>query len=180
MACADIPMDILGEEEYNRGDQKDPVIQHYKPTKLVPCAKGPLHDLLQKQPAVLGSLQLINGLMSFGVGVLFAVTQGVTHTLLALFRVPLLTGSLFFISGLLSNLLFKFPRLLPVCMFANTGSITVAAVGCVLICIDFFVSAFQVEYRKMEVLMLCVLVMEMIISTVLTKWMYVEQHNHSK
>ena len=54
MACADIPMDILGEQNDNRGDQKGPVIQHYKPTKLVPCSKGPLHDLLQKQPAVLG------------------------------------------------------------------------------------------------------------------------------
>ncbi|XP_046900172.1 B-lymphocyte antigen CD20 isoform X2 [Hypomesus transpacificus] len=180
MACADIPMDILGEQNDNRGDQKGPVIQHYKPTKLVPCSKGPLHDLLQKQPAVLGSLQLINGLMSFGVGVLFAVTQGVTQSLLALFRVPLLTGSLFLISGLLSNLLFKFPRLLPVCMFANIGSLTVAAVGCVLICTDFFVSALQGEFLKMEVLMLCVLVMEIIISAVLTKWIYVEQRSHSK
>ena len=33
---------------------------------------------------------------------------------------------------------------------------------------------------QMEVLMLCVLVMEIIISAVLTKWIYVEQRSHSK
>ena len=60
MACADIPMDILGpeseEQEYEEaGEQRgELLIKYYQATELMPAPKGPLHDLLLKQPAVLG------------------------------------------------------------------------------------------------------------------------------
>lgn len=174
MACADIPMEIQGGNGDNERDLRRLLIKHYKAMELEPCAKRPLDDLLKKEPAVLGSLQLISGLMSFGVGVWFAVNQVMNQSLLMLFRVPLLTGSLFFIAGLLSNLLFKFPRLLPVCMFANICSIIVAMVGAVLISVDFAVSQPSLVYLKMEILLFCVLIMEIVISAVLVKFIKAE------
>lgn len=60
MACADVDMDIQGaDEEPFRPDKGDaPLIRYYQATEVVPDKKGPLHDLLQKQPAVLGVSEL--------------------------------------------------------------------------------------------------------------------------
>ena len=56
MACADVDMDIHGEDEdlSRAGWREPPMIRHYQATEFMPDKKGPLHDLLQKQPAVLG------------------------------------------------------------------------------------------------------------------------------
>lgn len=52
MACADPDMDIHGDgEEY---EEPSTVEQQYMATEFLPEEKGPLYDLLQKQPAVLG------------------------------------------------------------------------------------------------------------------------------
>lgn len=138
MACADIPMDIQGSdyEVTAEEDPGDPLIKYYKATEMIPQAKLPLHGLLRKQPAVLGSLQMVSGSLSVGLGVIFAATHAMNASLFVLFRVPLLTGSLYTIAGLLSTLLFKWPRLLSVCFLVNIGCIAVAFVGGVLICID--------------------------------------------
>lgn len=60
MACADIDMDIQGDDEEPwTPDRRDPpMMQYYQATELMPDNKGPLHDLLQKQPAVLGVRKL--------------------------------------------------------------------------------------------------------------------------
>lgn len=59
MACADVDMDIHGaDEDPRRPLQRKPdtntLMQHYQATELIPDKEGPLHNLLQKQPAVLG------------------------------------------------------------------------------------------------------------------------------
>lgn len=56
MACADVDMDIRGaDEEPPRADWRAPQrIQHYQASEMMPNDKRPLHDLLEKQPAVLG------------------------------------------------------------------------------------------------------------------------------
>lgn len=55
MACANFDMDIHGaDEEPGRPFRREPVMQYYQASELLPENKGPLHDLLQKQPAVLG------------------------------------------------------------------------------------------------------------------------------
>lgn len=56
MACADIDMDIHEADVATRRAElrEPPLVRHYQATELVPDNKGPLHDLLQKQPAVLG------------------------------------------------------------------------------------------------------------------------------
>lgn len=60
MACADIPMDIQEpEEESVAEDRRVPLMKYYQVSELMPNVKGPLHDLLQKQPAVLGVRMLL-------------------------------------------------------------------------------------------------------------------------
>lgn len=56
MACADVDMDIHGtDEELLRANRREPpMMRHYQALELLPDNKRPLHDLLQKQPAVLG------------------------------------------------------------------------------------------------------------------------------
>ncbi|XP_041726738.1 uncharacterized protein si:ch211-269k10.4 [Coregonus clupeaformis] len=196
MACADIPMDILGpeaeaeaeaeaeEQEYEEaGDQRgEALIKYYQAAELMPAPKGPLHDLLLKQPAVLGSLQMMCGLLSVAVGVVFAATREASLSLLTMFRVAPFTGLLFFIAGLLSNLLFKFPRLLPVCLCVNIGCMVVAVVGGLLICVDLAITSWNPNvdhHLKLEMLMLCVLVLEVTLSAVLSFWIRGMKRSHS-
>ena len=56
MACADVDMDIQGDDEEpdTSGCRTPPRIQHYRATEFMPEKKDPLHDLLKKQPDVLG------------------------------------------------------------------------------------------------------------------------------
>ncbi|XP_040900419.1 uncharacterized protein si:ch211-269k10.4 [Toxotes jaculatrix] len=182
MACADVDMDIsLADERPDSSNRKDlPVVQCYQATELVPDRKGPLHDLLQKQPAVLGSLQVASGLFSVGVGLLFAVTQEMTHSLFTLFRISHLTGVLFIIAGVVSNLLFRFPGLLPVSLRVNCGCIIVAVVAVCLISVDLSQwSSANEDFLKMEVLVLCVLGLEASLSAVLCFWFSREKRTKS-
>lgn len=55
MACANVDMDIHGAEETGEVDCKQArKIWYYRPLEMIPERKGPLHDLLQKQPASFG------------------------------------------------------------------------------------------------------------------------------
>lgn len=55
MACADVDMDIHDEDDRYRGGQREqPVVRYYQASEMIPDKKGPLHDLMQKHPAVLG------------------------------------------------------------------------------------------------------------------------------
>lgn len=56
MACADVDMDIHGADEEPPGAdwRAPPRIRYYQASEMMPDDKRPLHDLLQKQPAVLG------------------------------------------------------------------------------------------------------------------------------
>lgn len=55
MARADVEMDIVGDDLEPEGSYTQaPLIRYYQASEIMPDKKGPLHDLLQKQPAVLG------------------------------------------------------------------------------------------------------------------------------
>ena len=56
MACSDVDMDIHGAGEGPQTPNREelPRIQYYAALEVIPDSKMPLHDLLQKQPAVLG------------------------------------------------------------------------------------------------------------------------------
>lgn len=183
MACADVDMDIHGaDEELPNPDRGDPpMVRHYQATEFMPEDKGPLHDLLKKQPAVLGSLQMVSGLLSVGVGVVFALTiPSIGHSLFTLFRVPHLTGALFIAAGIVSNLLFKYPALLPVSLMVNCGCIAVAVLASCLISVDLANwHPDNEEYLKMEVLQLCVLGLEILLSVILCFWFSKEKRAKS-
>ncbi|KAK9513698.1 hypothetical protein VZT92_027211 [Zoarces viviparus] len=182
MACADVDMDIHGgDQEPRRARQREPpMMQHYMALELMPDYKGPLHDLLQKQPAVLGSLQMVSGVLSVGVGILFAVTQEMQQSLFTLFRLSHLTGTLFFIAGVVSNLLFKYPELLPVSLMVNYGCIIVAVVSACLISVDLaHWSPENDQHLRIEMLELCVLGLEVFLSAILCFWFSKEKRTKS-
>ncbi|XP_037641061.1 uncharacterized protein si:ch211-269k10.4 [Sebastes umbrosus] len=182
MACADVDMDIHGGDEAPRlpGRRHPPIMQHYQASELMPDNIGPLHDLLQKQPAVLGSLQMMSGLLSVGVGILFAATQEINHSLLNLFRVSHMTGLLFIIAGVVSNLLFKYPALLPVSLAVNCGCIIVAVVSACLIGVDLADwTPENDQLWRMELLELCLLGLEVFLSAILCFWFSKEKRAKS-
>ncbi|KAL7392737.1 hypothetical protein ABVT39_000939 [Epinephelus coioides] len=182
MACADVDMSIHGHDDQPRraADREPLLVRHYQALELVPDVKGPLHDLLQKQPAVLGSLQMVSGLFSFAVGILFAVTQEMTQSLFTLFRVSLLSGALYIIAGCVSNLLFRYPELLPISFGVNCGCIVVAVVSSCLISVDLVDwSPENDQHLRMEVLELCVLGLEIFLSAVLCFWFAKERRAKS-
>ncbi|XP_056237728.1 uncharacterized protein si:ch211-269k10.4 [Seriola aureovittata] len=182
MACADADMDIHGDDtEPSRADRGElPVLQHYQATELIPEEKGPLHDLMQKQPAVLGSLQMLSGFLSVGVGILFALTQGMNESLFTLFRVSHLTGALFFIAGVVSTLLLKYPALVPLSFRVNCGCIAVSVAAACLISVDLANWNPEKEaHLRMEVLALCVLGLEVFLSAVLCFWFSKEKRAKS-
>ncbi|XP_076593997.1 uncharacterized protein LOC143325020 [Chaetodon auriga] len=173
MACADVDMHIRGaDEERRRGSCIEPLrIRCYQASEFVPDDKGQLHDLLQKQPAVLGSLQVVSGLLSFGLGIVFAVTQEMRQSLFTLFRLSHMTGALFIIAGVVSNLLFKFPGLLAVSLVVNSGCIVVAVGAACLISVDLARwSPENEQHLRMELLELCVLGFKGFLSAVLCFW----------
>ncbi|KAG7475689.1 hypothetical protein JOB18_035703 [Solea senegalensis] len=184
MACVDVDMDIHGgDEELSRaGRQKllAPKIQEYQATVLIPDNKGQLHGLLQKQPAVLGSLQVASGLFSVGVGIVFAVSQNINVSLFTLFRVAQLTGTLFIFAGVVSNLLFKYPALLSLSLKVNCGCIIVAVLAACLIGVD--LAGWNIEnqyFLKMELLALCVMGLEVFLSAILCFWFSKEKRAKS-
>ncbi|XP_069393223.1 uncharacterized protein [Paralichthys olivaceus] len=170
MACADVNMDIQGaDEESIRMNRRElPLVQQYQAAELLPEAKGPLHNLLQKQPAVLGSLQMVSGLLSVGVGIFFAVTQNMDDSLFTMFRVSHLTGVLFITAGIVSNLLFKYPQLLPLSFGINCGCIIVTMAAACLIAVDLAQwNEGHVQHLMIEVLALCVMGLEVFLSAIL-------------
>ncbi|XP_037836084.1 B-lymphocyte antigen CD20 isoform X2 [Kryptolebias marmoratus] len=178
MASADVDMRIHEDQEPLRPGRREapPPPRYYQASEMLPAEQGPLHSLLQKQPAMLGSLQVMSGIFSVGVGILFAVTQNINVSLCTMFRVSYFTGGLYIIAGLVSNLLFKNPKLLMVSFTMNCACIIVAIIGAILISVDLarFTSGDRVFY-KMEVLQLCVLALEAFLSAVLCFWFFKEK-----
>ncbi|KAM3615124.1 uncharacterized protein V6R79_023745 [Siganus canaliculatus] len=159
MACGDADMDIHGEEDEGEPGCREPLRTWcYQPSEIVPTNKRPLHHLLKKQPAVLGSLQMVSGLLSFGVGLIFASTQQINDSLLTMFRASHLTGLL-------------------VSLMVNCGCIIVAVVAVCLISVDLALqNTKHDEHYKMEVLELCVLGLEVVLSAILCFWFSKEKH----
>ncbi|KAM9724357.1 uncharacterized protein ACNS7B_019438 [Menidia menidia] len=186
MACADVDMDIVDDEQPpGAGGREAPppprLLQYYQATEMLPDEYGPLHNLIKKQPAVLGSLQMVSGLLSISVGILFAATQDMKESLFTLFRVSQLSGVLFMFAGLVSNLLFKYPELLTVSLGVNCGSIVVAFVAASLISVDLANwESKNDDYLTMELMELCVLGFEVSLSAVLCVWFLKEKREKSQ
>ncbi|KAJ8288125.1 hypothetical protein COCON_G00007840 [Conger conger] len=182
MACASTSMgDIIQQEEEETGTG-EPLLWQYCASELVPAKKLPLQNLLQKQPMALGAVQMVAGITSFGLGVTLAATS--TLSLAVLFRVPIFTGLLFFICGLLCFLLHRFTRLVPICFAVNIGCLSVAGVGIVLLTIDLssedITSYGRPKPGAIKVLILCVTVLNTFISALLVFWLNCEMRSMHK
>ncbi|KAL7840362.1 hypothetical protein AOLI_G00256850 [Acnodon oligacanthus] len=185
MARAAIPMDIIEEDTRIHGrltdeDDSHPLIKYYKATTLIPDKQPPLHQLLDRQPAAWASVQVTSGILSLGLGVVFAVAFGIDKFLLTLFRVPLLTGTMFLVAGFLSNLLYKHPGLLQVCFYSNILCLAVATVGAVLLCVDLAEPQPDKLHFQVEIVVLCVTLLDMVVSAVLIAFMHAEKCNLKK
>ncbi|KAL6462363.1 hypothetical protein MHYP_G00287850 [Metynnis hypsauchen] len=185
MARASIAMDVIEEDPRKHGrltdeDDSHPLIKYYKATTLIPDKPPPLHRLLDRQPAAWASVQITSGILSFGLGVVFAVVFGIDQFLLTLFRVPLLTGIMFLVAGFLSNLLYKHPGLLQVCFCSNILCLVVASVGAVLLCVDLATPQPDKLHFQVEIVVLCVTLLDMVVSAILIIFMHAEKRNVEK
>ncbi|KAJ8354378.1 hypothetical protein SKAU_G00219450 [Synaphobranchus kaupii] len=119
---------------------------------------------------------MVAGITSFGLGVTLAATSPLS--LAVILRVPILTGLLFFICGLLSSQLNRCSRLLHICFAVNIGCLSVAGVGIVVLTIDLSLEKAIIHHEQkagqVKVLILCVTVLMAIISAILVSWLHRE------
>lgn len=147
------------------------------------CSKLPkkncLNEILNVLHVHLQAIQSSSGILSFGIGVVFAASFGININFLTLLRVPIITGIMFVFAGILSNLLYKHPELLQTCFIANILCLVVSGIGTILLIVDLH-SGVNTIQNKMEVLALCVTLMDMIIAAVLIYWFYREKRDHKQ
>ncbi|KAF4102709.1 uncharacterized protein si:ch211-269k10.4 [Onychostoma macrolepis] len=181
MAKADIEMDIQRHEDSagGRHDDEGPLIKYYRASEVLPGPVPALQRLLRKGPATCAAIQSSSGILSFGIGVVFAASFGINLNFLTLFRVPIITGIMFIFAGILSNLLYKHPGLLQTCFIANIACLVVSGIGTILLIVDLRPGGNTIQ-NKMEVLALCVTLMDMIIAVVLIYWFYREKRDHKQ
>ncbi|XP_072572058.1 uncharacterized protein [Paramormyrops kingsleyae] len=127
---------MAASEIVEESEATEPLFKQYKANEVLEIKKPRLHNLLEKQPMSMGAFQTICGITIFGLGIVTATSQVVTLGILL--RVAILTGILFFFSGLLSFLLYKFPAFLQVSYVVNIGSFLVAGIGVILLSVDIY------------------------------------------
>ncbi|XP_056618157.1 uncharacterized protein si:ch211-269k10.4 [Triplophysa dalaica] len=179
MASAHIEMDVQHHEDSADGRRSDhqPLVKYYRASEPLPGIKPVLHNFLKKGPASCAAVQASSGILSVGIGVVFAASVEMHSIFLTLFRVPIVTGILFIFTGILCNVLYRHPELLKTCFVANIGCLIVSAVGVILLSIDLGTnSSYEIHY-KMEVMVLCVTLMDMIIAAVLILLIHREKQN---
>ncbi|XP_061632808.1 uncharacterized protein si:ch211-269k10.4 [Phyllopteryx taeniolatus] len=171
MACADVKMDIQEDDQGQCQDaQKWPRMVRYQATKFGEDQKGTL-------TSVLGSLQVVSGLLSVGIGLTFAVSLVMNQFLVTLFRVSHVTGTLFIIAGVVSSMLLRYPVLLTVSLTINRACIFVGLVAVGLISTDLMQWDQKYEqYFKMEVLELLMLGLQLLLTVILCLWISKEKH----
>nr|XP_057940511.1 uncharacterized protein si:ch211-269k10.4 [Doryrhamphus excisus] len=187
MACADVDMDICEEEEEMESlwmpnmqisdderpckehNRKLTILRQYQPSHhYLDDDSGAMHSLLQTNLAVLGTLQIVSGILSVGLGAIFAVNQDMAKSLFTLFRVALFTGTLFTFAGVVSAMLHKHPELLHVSLVIHRACIVAAFAAAGLIITDLTGwDEENVQYLKMEVLELCMLGLQVSIAVIL-------------
>lgn len=183
-------MDVMEDhsERRERRDDEGPLIKHYRVSELIPAPELPLHHLLKREPAVWAAVQISSGILSIGLGVMFAVSFPINHLLLILFRVPIITGILFLTAGSFSMLLYRHPTILQMCFHSNIFCLVVAAIGAVLLCVDLPKNNVDSEARnpgrelehEVEILVLCVTLLDMLVSIVLIFFINAERRRHEK
>ncbi|XP_061676661.1 uncharacterized protein si:ch211-269k10.4 isoform X2 [Syngnathoides biaculeatus] len=164
MACPNVDMAIQEDGRGpRRGVQKSPRVVRYQGRQVAKVGE----DRGGAWTSVLGSMQVVSGLLSVGLGLTFAVSLVMTQTLLTLFRVSHLTGVLFIIAGLVSNMLLRYPVLITVSLTLHKACILVAIVAVALISTDLIQQNQNVEYLKLVVLEVAMLGLQLGLSVIL-------------
>ncbi|XP_047664323.1 uncharacterized protein LOC113634376 [Tachysurus fulvidraco] len=127
-----------------QGDE-GPLIKHYRVSELVPDPQIPLHRLMKREPAVWAAMQISSGILSIGLGVVFAASFPIDGLLLTLFRVTIVTGILF-------------------CFHSNIFCLVISTIGTVLLCVDINKSGLHHFVFSVEFLVLFVTLFDMLIS----------------
>ncbi|KAM9436249.1 uncharacterized protein Hap1MRO34_000751 [Clarias gariepinus] len=192
MASVNIAMDVIEDQSGKRGQEGDegPLIKHYRVSELIPAPELPLHKLLKKEPAVWASVQVCSGVLSLGIGVMFAASFKIEDFFLTLFRVPIVTGIMFLVAGTLSMLLYRHPALLQICFHSNIFCLCLSMIGAVLLSVDIggtkpnsnppTPESLSSQARQVEIMVLCVTVLDMMVSIVLVLLIHAEKRRKAK
>ncbi|XP_047664464.1 uncharacterized protein si:ch211-269k10.4 isoform X2 [Tachysurus fulvidraco] len=125
-------------------------------------------------------MQISSGILSIGLGVVFAASFPIDGLLLTLFRVTIVTGILFVAAGFFSLMLHRNPRLLQICFHSNIFCLVISIIGTVLLCAD-LISFIRVELSfQVELLVLFVTLFDMLISIVLIFLIHAEKRRQRK
>ncbi|XP_060717177.1 uncharacterized protein si:ch211-269k10.4 [Tachysurus vachellii] len=180
MACVNFTMDVIEDQAARRELQGDegPLIKHYRVSELVPGPQLPLHQFMKREPAVWAAMQICSGILSTGLGVVFAASFNIDSLLLILFRVPIVTGILFLAAGFFSLMLYRNPRLLQFCFHSNILCLVISSIGTVLLCVD--LSSQNVLVFSVELLVLFVTLFDILISIVLIFLINAEKRRQRK
>ncbi|TWW79296.1 hypothetical protein D4764_10G0003260 [Takifugu flavidus] len=182
MACADVDMDIHGTEEPSGADcNQAPGGWCFRPLEMTPESKRSLHDVLQKHPGVFGSLQVMSGLVSFGLGITFAVSLQMEYSLGTIFRVSHLSGIILIFAGSISSLWFKCRQLFQVLLVVNCGCMIVATIAMSLIIVDLTgrQQPRENELIRLELLEVCILLVTIILSGILAVSFFKQKRSKS-
>ncbi|XP_051922239.1 uncharacterized protein si:ch211-269k10.4 [Hippocampus zosterae] len=168
MACSDVKMAIQEDEQgLCTDDDKLPRLVRYQATKVGEDETEVLHDLLQMKTAVFGSLQVVSGLLSVGIGLTMAVSLMINESLVTLFRVAHMTGMLFIIAGVVSSVTIRYPFLITVSLVINKACIVFGIVAVGLITTDLIQWTHQGNYLMMVLMELCILGFQLLLSVIL-------------
>ncbi|XP_048881379.1 uncharacterized protein si:ch211-269k10.4 isoform X2 [Brienomyrus brachyistius] len=165
---------MAASEIVEESEATEPLFKQYKANEVLEIKKPRLHKLLEKQPMSMGAFQTICGITIFGLGIVTATSEEVTLGILL--RVPILTGILFFFSGLLSFLLYKFPAFLHVSYVVNVGSFLVAGIGVILLSVDIYFWNSRKGVMRVQAIILGVTLAEMMVTAVLLYLLHVERN----
>ncbi|XP_019729186.1 uncharacterized protein LOC109518028 isoform X1 [Hippocampus comes] len=171
MTCSDVKMEIQEDEQgLCTDDDKLPRLVRYQATKVGEDETEVLHDLLQMKTAVFGSLQVVSGLPSVGIGLTMAVSLRINESLVTLFRVAHVTGMLFILAGVVSSVLIRYPVLITVSLAINKACIVFAIVAVGLITTDLTEWTHKGNYLMMVLMELCILGFQLLLSVILCVW----------
>ncbi|XP_057689824.1 uncharacterized protein si:ch211-269k10.4 [Corythoichthys intestinalis] len=167
MACSDVKLEIQDEQDLCRDIDKCPQVVRYQVTRFLKDERHAVPDHIHI--AVLGSLQVVGGLLSVGIGLTFAVNLAMDQLLVMLFRVSHFTGILFIVAGVVSFMLVRYPGLLPVSLVINRGCIVIGLVAVSLTVVDFSQGKYKDDQNfKIHVLELCMLGLQLILTVTLS------------
>ncbi|TRY72901.1 hypothetical protein DNTS_011796 [Danionella cerebrum] len=179
MARAEISLEIESHEETVHEEKS--LVKHYRASKAVPCtSEHELKYLLKRGIPACAAIQACCGILTLGLGLVFAISMSIGESLMTLFRVPIISGITFIVAGMLTMFLRNHPELLHVCLVGNILCLSVSGISTALLVVDLLLPGTNERLYQMEVLVLCMILMDLTITAVLLFWFHKERKEHRK